>query len=176
MKVEMRSEPRVSNPLLFRPKPKAGFGFKLLRWLENHVFLVALGLPFLVVGGCMMTQVVRAEIAQDAAVRRAQAIPHAEREKILRACVEISRQLGPEEYERIFGESPRNPPIPAEFAVLQAKRVNLSKSHGSIKLFYFFDSGAGLHLDDLDTATPSAVLFWGEIRESEPWVSLKGVQ
>ncbi|WP_035605142.1 hypothetical protein [Haloferula sp. BvORR071] len=124
----------------------------------------------------MLTWTVDASFKQSAALERARAIPQAEREKILRTCAEIARQIEPEEDERIFGESLRNPPIPPEFAALQAMRVNVRKGHAHFKLHYFFDSGVSIGVDKLDTPTPSAVLWWGEMGEQEPWAELKGTQ
>jgi hypothetical protein len=171
----MRSEARPSNPVLFRPKPTLGRGWGIFRWCCEHPFLVALGIPFLVVNGCIATVVVNASFEQGAALDRARAIPQAEREKMLRACVEISREIKPDEYERIFGESPRNKPIPPEFAALQAKRVNVKKDRASVKLQFCFDNGTFLYVEGLDTASPSAHLFWGEHPGSEEdWAVLKG--
>lgn len=98
----MRSEPRPSDPFLLLPKAKPGLGFRLLRWFGDHVLLVLIGLPILLLGGGILTLAVKNGLDRSAALERARAIPQAEREEILRYCVEVSRKIPEGGYERSF--------------------------------------------------------------------------
>lgn len=126
----------------------------------------------------MTTLFVKAGIEQSAILDRARAVPTEEREKILRYCVEVSRQLGPDEYHREFGSRPNDKhAVPDGFAAVQPRRVLIAKNHATIQLHVFGDIGTAIRVDGLDTSSLTAMLLWGEMNEGkEAWADLQAVQ
>ena len=156
----------------------ASFAHWIFRnWLPVLLGTVLLGM-FVFVGGALISPIVMASYNADAALQRARAMPPAEREKILRACVEIARQMREDEFERRFEDSPATKPVPGDFAALQPWRVHVTKEDATILLAKIsLDSGIVIVLNGLDTPTPSAELVPGtDPVVHEPWATLENAE
>lgn len=151
----------------------AGYVSPFDKWFRRVVrlSLVVLALPF--VG--MMVLVFRGGLKEQEALKRARAMPDAERRAIVAHCAKLSRDLKEDEYEVVYHQDLkghyRAKPMPPEFAALQPVKVRVGKYSASIILQILVDSGVQISCSGFDTPTPSATISWGEGEGSETWVA-----
>jgi len=149
----------------------AGYVSPFDKWFRRLVrlSLVVLALPF--VG--LIALMIREEYKAGEALKRARAIPEAERRAIVEHCVKLSASLK-DYHEFRFDADPKGhagvQPMPPEFAALQPMRVKVGKTSALIILQIFVDSGVSINCLGLDTPSPLVTLSWGEGEGRETWV------
>jgi hypothetical protein len=138
-------------------------------WRIFRLSLVILALPF--VG--MIIIFTKGFRDGGKALERARSLSIEERQIILNACVRIAGTIHEEYGELAFHDdlSGNHKAIPPEFSALQPMRVKVRKTDASIKLHFMVDSGVFIHVQGINTPTPTATLSWGEMGESESWIS-----
>jgi hypothetical protein len=159
------------NKRTFSPTPDPGPAVERRVW--TIVFL-------LIASPIVVMILVVAKVAlfdSKAALKRARALPLEQRQAILESCVRHSKSIK-EDYEELLydahgKDTSRLKPIPPDFASLAAERVIIFKNHATISLLKMRGYSVSIHCEDLNTDQPSALLYWGEQPESEPWIAAK---